>query len=335
MKKRIVGRHEGRAVEQVVLESAEAAVAILNYGCTVRDWRVDQDGRSLPMVLGFPDFYDYPEHAQAHGAICGRIANRTAGAAFTLDGVAYALTRNHGPHHLHGGAVGLQRRLWEMEGEDAGNAVVLSYSSPDGEEGYPGRVAFTVTYRLEGGKLTCDMVGRPDRPTPINLAHHSYYNLGGGGEVRDHVLQVAARAYTPTRPDLIPLGGIEPVEGTRLDFTEPRSLAEADPRGEGYDNTLVLDPARDPAKPAAVASCPRTGRTLRLWTEEPGLQVFDAAGMTIAARGHDGARYGPFAGLCLEAQHYPDSLHNPDWPSIIRTPDNPYFQRLVVEIARA
>jgi aldose 1-epimerase len=320
-----------------VLESADAAVAVLSYGCVLRDWRVDGRNGSLPMVLGFPRLEDYEQHSRSHGAIVGRIANRTAGASFELGRRTYDLTRNHGPgnvHHIHGGATGLGKRTWEMEGDEAANAVHLRYLSPDGEEGYPGTVEFAVRYRLEGPRLVCEMSGQPDRPTPINLAHHAYYNLGGGGGVRDHVLWVDAADYTPLDSESIPLGTIVPVEGTHLDFREPRSFEESDPERIGVDNNLALRPGRDRAEPAAWAECPRTGYRLRLWTDQPGLQVFNAAKMTVAAKGHDGESYGPFAGFCLEAQHFPDSMHNSDWPGIVRTPEDPYFQRLQVEIAR-
>lgn len=336
MGKRRFGRLDGRDVSEITLESGEAAVSILNYGCVLRDWRVDGDGRSLPMTLGFDRFEDYERHSRSHGAIVGRIANRTKDSTFELDGKTYHLTPNHGPgnrHHIHGGAIGLGKRLWDMEAD--ANSVVLRYHSPNGEEGYPGAVDFEVTYTLEGGRLTCDMRGVPDRPTPLNLAHHAYFNLGGGGTVRDHTLWIDAAEYTPLDAENIPLGTIEPVEGTHLDFREARVIEESDPERKGIDNNYVLNPDRDAAKPSAWASCPRTGRRIEITTAEPGLQIFNAATMVVGAPGHDGESYGPFAGLCFEAQHYPDSMHHPEWPSIIRTPEEPYFQRYVVEIGRA
>jgi aldose 1-epimerase len=330
MRKRLFGRDAaGRAVEEIVLESAEAAVAILSYGCIVRDWRIDGPGGSLPMVLGFPRLEDYLHHARSHGALVGRVANRTAGSTFVLDGRSHALTPNEGDHHLHGGPDGLGSRIWEMEGDSATDTVQLAYTSAEGEQGYPGMVDFAVTFRLEGPRLVCEMRGVPDRPTPINLANHNYYNLGGAGHVRDHVLWIAAPEYTPVDEELIPTGEIRPVEGTELDFTTPREIGDTD-----LDINLVLDPGRDRSKPSATAYCPRTEVMLELWTDEPGVQVFDAAKMTIAAPGHDGQRYGHFAGLCLEAQHFPDSMNHPEWPSIVRTPEEPYFQRLVVGIGR-
>lgn len=334
MRKRQLGRIGDRPVEEVVLESADAAVSIMSLGCVVRDWRVDGPRGSIPVVCGFPRLEDHVLHARAHGAICGRVANRVAGGRFALGGETWQLTRNAGAHHLHGGEIGLQRRVWEMEADGAANAVRLGYASPDGEEGYPGAVAFAVTYRLEGPRLVCEMSGRPDRPTPVSLVQHSYYNLGGGGELRDHLLWIDAPAYTPAGADLIPTGEIRSVEETRFDFTTPRSLEENDPEADGYDMNFVLAEGRDGSRPAARLRCARTGLQLELWTAEPGLQLYDSAGVTIAAPGHDGIRYGPFAGLCLEAQHFPDSLHHPDWPGIICTPEAPYFQRLEVEIKR-
>lgn len=335
MKKRLFGRIDGRAVEEVTLESADAGVSILSFGATVRDWRVDSAGRSLPMVLGFRTLGDYLEHARSHGAVVGRVANRTANASFELDGRSWQLDANDGRHHLHGGSGGIGRRIWEMEADGAANAVHLSYLSPDGEMGYPGDVHFTVTYRLEGPRLTVEMEGHPDRPTPINLVQHNYYNLAGGADVRDHVMRIAAEKYTPVDGEGIPTGAIEAVAGTRYDFRRPVSFEASDPERKGVDVNFILDPSRDRDEPSVEVRSDWTSRRLRLWTGEPGLQVFNAPRQEIGAEGHDGQRYGRFSGLCLEAQHFPDSLHHPDWPSIIRSPDAPYRKRLVIEIDRA
>ena len=330
MKKRLFGRDPaGRAVEEVTLESAEAAVSVLSLGCIVRDWRIDGPAGSLPVVLGFRSLADYLHHARSHGALVGRVANRTAGSRFTLGGRTWDLMANEGRHHLHGGPGGLGHRIWEMEGDSAAGTVQLAYTSAEGEEGYPGMVDFAVTFHLEGPRLVCEMRGVPDRPTPINLANHNYYNLGGDGTVQDHVLWLAAPDYTPVDAELIPTGEIRAVEGTPLDFREPREIGDTD-----IDHNLVLDSGRDVRRPSATLYCPRTDVTLALTTAEPAIQVFDAARMEIDAPGLDGRRYGRFAGLCLEAQHFPDSLHRPDWPSIVRTPETPYVQRLDVEIAR-
>lgn len=333
MKKRSFGRLDAGSVDEITLESADAAVSLLSLGCVLRDWRVQGQGRTLPVVLGFATVEDYRDHSRSHGVIAGRIANRTRKGHLSLDGRDYQLTCNEAGHHLHGGRTGLGKRIWDMEPDSAANAVILRYHSPDGEEGYPGTVDFSVTIRLDGARLSYEVVGLPDRPTPINLAQDAYYNLGGGGSVRDHLIHVAAPEFLPLDPELLPDGRILPVEETRYDFGTPRTFADADPEARGYDITLVLDPDRDTSAPAATVSCDRTGLALRLWTDQPGVQLFDANRPTIAVPGHDGEIYHPFSGICLEAQHFPDSVHHPDWPSILCTPEAPYHQRLSVEIA--
>ncbi len=326
-----IGTHQGRSVDEVVLDSAQARVAIMSYGCVIRDWRIPTGGREVPCVLGFEDFAPYPEHSKSFGIIAGRVANRTARGQFTLAGRSFQLPVNNGPNHLHGGPEGLGKRLWEME-PDGPEAVILRYHSPDGEMGYPGAVNFEVRFALAGATLHCQMTGRPDRPTPINLAQHNYYNLGSTDTVLDHRLQVAAARYTPVDDTQIPTGAFAPVAGTVLDFRTEARVGDLDPAGEGADHNLVLDAERDPAAPAAQLTALDTGLTLKLWTDQPGIQLFTAKPMQITHPGHDGALYGPFGGLCLEPQHFPDSLNQPDWPSIISTPDAPYRQDLSLRI---
>ncbi len=327
-----IGEYEGKPVEEVVLDSGAARIAVMNYGCVIRDWRVEAGGRPVPCVLGFDEFAPYPEHSKSFGIIAGRVANRTARGLFTLEGQTYRLPVNNGPNHLHGGPQGLGKRLWEIA-PDGPNAVVLRYDSPDGEMGYPGNVAFEVRMVLEGARLTIDMIGQPDRPTPINLAQHNYYNLDGEGDILGHRLWIDADRYTPVDETQIPTGVFEPVDGTQLDFRQPALIGERDPQREGADHNLVLNQGRAQSSPVVELSSDRTGLGLRLWTDQPGLQLFTAKPMEIAVPGHDGARYGPFGGVCLEAQHYPDSLNRPEWPSIIASPGAPYRQELAVEIA--
>lgn len=330
MKKRLFGRSDdGRAVDEVVLESSEAAISVLNLGCVMRDWRVDGPKGSLPMLLGFPTLEGYLHRSKSHGAIVGRVANRTAGSTFELDGRRYDLTANDGRSHLHGGVVGLGQRLWDMEVESASNTVYFAYHSPDGEQGYPGAVDFRASLKLDGPRIVLEMSGQPDRPTPVNLANHNYYNLGGSGTVKDHVLWVDADRYTPVDAELIPTGELREVDGSEFDFREEQEVGD-----RKIDHNLVFRADRDRKRPAVRMLCPRTGRKLELWTDEPGLQVYDTFNQTIEGTGLDGQSYGPFAGICLEAQHFPDSLHHPEWPGIIATPEAPYFQRLVIEIGR-
>jgi len=323
------GKFDGRDVTRATLTDGDVAVSILNYGCITQDWRVPLGGTRVPVVLGFEQFEDYPEHSRSFGIIAGRVANRTALGRFELGGIAYQLPINNGPNHLHGGLRGLGRRLWTMEA-DGPRSVQLSYHSPDGEEGYPGAVDFNILITLEGRALTYVMTGVPDRATPINLAQHSYYNLNAA-HVLDHKLHLTAAHYTPVDDTLIPTGQIDPVAGTHFDFRKPAAIGDLDPRRTGIDLNMVLDADRDTTAPAAILEAPN-GLSLKLWTDQPGIQLFNAPEMTIAVPGLAGQRYGHFSGLCLEAQKFPDALNQPHFPSIICTPDAPYHQKLTVEI---
>ena len=320
------GTLHGQQVVRAVLEAGNTRVAILNYGAVTQDWLVN--GRHV--VLGFDRFEDYPAHSRSFGIIAGRVANRTALGRFSLNGRDYQLATNNGAHHLHGGDVGLGRRVWGMERDSAANALRLTYRSPDGEDGYPGAVDFTVTITLTGTTLTYDMQAMPDRETPINLAQHNYYNLGGG-DVLGHRIWLDATGYTPVDDGLIPTGQIASLAGTHFDYRSPVAIGEADPNGYGVDLNFVLNDSRDPARPAARVVGP-DGLTLQLHTDQPGLQVFNAPVMDIPVPGLDGATYGRFGGLCLEAQHFPDSLNTAQFPSIICSPAHPYRQILRVQI---
>lgn len=314
-------------MQSAILESGAARVTILSRGCITHDWRVAHGGAELPVVLGYADPADHLRHPGAHlGVIAGRVANRIAGARFRLDGRDWQLAANEGPNQLHGGPGGLGRRDWRIE-RDGDRAVRLALHSPHGDQGYPGAVDFAVTVTLDGHRLTYDMAARPDRPTPVNLAQHSYYNLMGGGQVWNHRLRVAAGRYTPVDGAMIPTGEIATVPD-RLDFRRARTIRDADPQGRGIDANLVLDAAPGPA---AELDAPN-GLRLRLWTDQPGMQVYTAAKLSGTAPAHPGQTLGPFAGICLEPQHFPDSPNRLGFPSILCTPDRPYRQVLTVEI---
>lgn len=328
VKIREFGCYQGKVVQEAVLSSPLARVAILNYGCVIRDWRVASRGGEVPVVLGFDTFPPYPAHSPYFGIIAGRVANRTAAARFELNGREYNLSLNDGAHHLHGGHVGLGRRVWDMEVDSAANAVRLTYHSPDGEEGYPANVDFSVVYCLSGTTLTCQMEGVPDVPTPINLAQHNYYNLNGGGDVCGHQVRIAASAYTPVDQSLIPTGEITSSSGHSFDFNLSKTFNDINKMP--LDINLILD---DTKEANATVYSSETGLELNLWTQQRGLQLFNAPDMDIPVKGHNGQIYRAFSGLCLEPQHLPDSLNNLNWPSIICTPDKPYTQKLVVDIA--
>jgi len=329
---RSIGAHEGVSVEEATLDSGAARISIMTYGAVIRDWRVPVAGREVPCVLGFPNFAPYPEHSKSFGIVAGRVANRTAQGRFSLDGTDYQLPINNGPNHLHGGPKGLGKVIWEIA-EDGPNAVILFYHSPDGEMGYPGAVDFEVRFELAGTRLTMEMQGRPDRATPINLAQHNYYNLNGSGDILQHRLMIDAEHYTPVDETQIPTGAVNLVAGTQLDFREMAEIGAQDPGRIGADHNLMLRGGRAPSDVAARLTGEETGLQLTVETDQPAIQLYTAEPMEVAVPGHEGSRYGPYSGVCLEAQHAPDSLNRPEWPSIIATPDAPYQQTLHLDIS--
>ncbi len=302
-----------------VLCDDETEITVLSMGCAVMDWKV----RDRHVVLGYARPEHYIHNPASMGVICGRVANRIAGAQFELDGVVYQLPANAAPHHLHGGPAGMGRRNWELSA-DGERGVELRLVSEDGEQGYPGRITFRVHMYLEAGRLTWDMEGVPDRETPINLVQHLYFNLMGCGTVADHTLRVDADQYTPNGPDLVPLGRVEPVSGTAFDFRAPVRLGD----GDGWDGNLVLNKSDGPVAEAKASD----GTTLRLWTDRPGLQVYTSNTLKQALPNGAGAAHGRFAGLCLEAQDFPNAINTPTFGSILCSPEQPYRQVTSIEI---
>ncbi|MBX9395389.1 galactose mutarotase [Streptomyces sp. TRM72054] len=300
---------DGTAVHRWTLERAGVRVRVLSYGGIVQSVEVpDRDGRTADVVLGFGELDGYLEHPGPYlGALVGRYANRIAGGRFPLDGRTYALARNNGPNSLHGGERGFDKRVWDMTPVEHG--VRLSRVSPHGEEGFPGRLEVSATYRLDAtGALRIAYEAVTDAPTVVNLTNHSYWNLSGSGsgDAGGHELRIAAGRYTPVDDDLIPTG-IAPVEGTRFDFRTARKT------GSGYDHNFVLDKGvTDTAVEVAELFDPASGRVLTVATTEPGLQLYTADHLS-----------GPFApgdGIALETQHFPDSPNRPQFPGTVLRP---------------
>ena len=332
-----IGRHHARDVIEAVLEYGSHRVHLLNFGSVVRRWVFD--GRDV--VLGFDNFEDYLTHSRSFGILAGRVANRTCHGRFELGGREHQVSINNGPHHLHGGCTGLGERLWDMDVDTLGNRVRLRYFSPHNEEGYPGNVQFTATWSLDAHGLHCKMQGVPDEPTPINLAQHSYYNLDAHTpdidtnrkfDIRSHQLFVDADYYLPVDSELIPTGELLPVAGTRFDFRSLTSIEQRDRACQGHDHNLVLRADRDTEKPAARLVSGDGSIALSLTTQEPGIQLYSAAALSVPKNGIEGRPFVPYGGICLEAQHFPDSLNRPDFPSIIRGPEHPYEQNLSVQL---
>lgn len=333
------GTLEGRKVERFTLEAGEIRAQIISYGGIVQSvWAPDRNGDVANVALGFATLDDYVQYnvGPYFGCITGRFANRIANGRFTLDGQTHELAVNNSGAHLHGGVRGFDKYVWDSEvvgGDDP--AVRLSRVSPDGEEGYPGNLATTVTYTLSpDGGLRIDYVATTDKPTVLNLTNHSYFNLAGegSGSIEGHELQLLASRFIPTGESAIPLGHLEPVAGTPFDFTTPHRIGERirDARHEqivggfGYDHCWVLDRNDDGLVEFARVYEPFSGRRLTVSTTEPGVQLYTGNFLTGALVGTGGRTYRQSDGFALETQHFPDSPNQPQFPSTVLRPGEEY-----------
>lgn len=298
------------------ITQGESSVDIVPYGASIRAIRVpDRDGVLRDVCLGYEGVLDYAAQGGCLGAVVGRYANRVSAAAFSLNGVTYPLLANEGKNTLHGGGCGWHKRWWRLspKGEDA---VVCALDSPDGDEGFPGRLQVEVTYTLRDNALTIDYSAQGDADTVLNLTNHAYFNLAGqdGGEVGDHVLTLRAGRFTPVGEDKIVTGELRDVSGTPWDLRQGAALAgrwDHPALGGGFDHNYCLDPGPGPA---ATLFCPRTGITMEMTTDRPGCQLYTAGGLKPRP-GKAGAQYGPRHGVCLETQNYPNAVNTPAFPS--------------------
>ncbi len=325
---------DGTPVQIYTLTSARRLIArITDYGATVTELHVpDRAGRLRDVVLGFDNLPQYLRGHPYFGCTVGRVANRIARGRFSLDGVDYALAPNNGPHHLHGGLVGFDKACWRGE-PLVGPAIGVRFThvSPDGDQGYPGRLEVAVVVSLtEADELVFDYTATTDRATPINLTNHSYFNLAGEGDILGHELELAAARYTPTDATLIPTGELREARGTPFDFTRPTAIGvRLDQLGRnpnGYDDNFVLDRSAPGLLLAARVHEPRSRRTMEMRTTTPGVQLYTANYFDGSLTGKRGIAYAPHAGFTLEAQHFPDSVNHPDFPSIILRPGQTYRQ---------
>jgi aldose 1-epimerase len=327
------GDHKGKRVDQFTLRSDTGAeVDIVGYGVAVHDWRVPVAGGKRSVVLGFDTFEHYPAHSPHFGSLAGRVANRISGASFSVDGKEYRLPANEGTSQLHGGPEGLGLQVWDGETDEAANAVRFTHFSPDGAMGYPGNVSFSAVYTLKGNRLRLELSASTDRKTPISLVQHQYFNLGTNDTVLDHVYQINAGAFTETDSNLIPTGAILPAKGTKWDLRAPRTLRDGAGQPISYDGNLVLDSGRDLDQPVATVKAPDGSLTLKLRTDRPGVQFYNAVYTDIPVPGLNGKPYKHFSGFCLEDQSFPDAMHQPHFPSIIVTPERPYSHWCEFEI---
>lgn len=317
---------DGRAVTAWVLQNRTGGRAVvLDYGAAIQSLTVpDGRGGVTDVVLGYDTAAEYEAGDGHFGAVVGRVCNRIGGAAFTVDGTEYHLTANEGPNHLHGGPNGFDRYLWHAE--PRGEALILSRTSPDGEEGYPGTLQVRVTYELLNGnvlRITYD--AETDRTTPVNLTNHAYFNLNGGGSALGHVLWLNARTCTEVGPGLIPTGRRLPVTRTPLDFTVPKTVGRDLDAGfpqlrlaGGYDHNYILD-----GGDAACLLGLERGIVMTVQTTAPGLQLYAGNGIT-PRRGKGGVPMGPHDAVCLETQNFPDAVHHAGFPDPFLRPGQRY-----------
>ncbi len=339
---------EGAEVSLFTLTNASGMeVRAMNYGGIILTLRVpDRDGNFEDVVLGYDALQGYLDETPYFGAIIGRYGNRIAGGAFTLDGQTYSLPVNNGPNSLHGGIKGFDKVVWEaapFENGD-GRGVVFTYTSPDGEEGYPGTLNARVTYTLtDANELIFDYHATTDKATPVNLTQHTYFNLAGDGEgdVLGHQITINAESFTPVDSTLIPTGEIAPVAGTPFDFTQPAAIGERINQtdneqirfGGGYDHNFVLDGPEGEMKQAAVVYEPTSGRVMEVSTTEPGVQFYSGNFLDGIITGKNGHVYEKRFGFCLETQHYPDSPNQPNFPSTILRPGEEYQSRTIYKFS--
>lgn len=329
---------DGASVELITLRNAHGVeVHVATLGGIITSLRVpDRTGAFDDIVLGHDSVAGYVPNPTFFGALIGRYANRIARGTFTLDGVTYTLARNDGPNHLHGGHKGWNQAVWRAEPFERSSevGVVFTHTSPDGDEGYPGRVTAQVSYTLnERNELRVDYRATADKPTVINLTQHSYFNLAGARatDILSHELMINADRFTPVDDTLIPTGELAPVAGTPFDFTTPTKIgariAQTDvqlQRGRGYDHNFVLTRQGDGLSLAARVFEPVTGRTLEITTTEPGLQFYSGNFLDGTIKGTSGRVYGHRSGFCVETQHFPDSPNQPAFPSTVLRPGEEY-----------
>ncbi|HXF61132.1 MAG TPA: aldose epimerase family protein [Caldilineaceae bacterium] len=316
---------------------------ITNYGGIITTLLApDRHGQPGDVVLGYDTLDDYVARNPYFGCITGRYANRIAQGRFTLNGKTYQLAQNNGPNHLHGGLVGFDKVIWAAEPFTApdGVGLTLTYLSPDGEEGYPGNLSVTVTYTLtDDNALRIDYAATTDQPTILNLTNHTYFNLAGHGDILDHVLMLNADAFTPVDETAIPYGELRPVAGTPFDFRQPTRIGERIEQddeqlrfGQGYDHNWVINGSPGELRLAAVLTEATSGRTLEVYTTQPGIQFY-SGNLLPDLTGKGGQRYTRRSGLCLETQHFPDSPNQPSFPSTVLEPGQKYLETTVFKFS--
>jgi aldose 1-epimerase len=315
---------DGETVKLITLRNSKGMSAqILSYGAIIKALNApDRDGNFTNVLLSTDSMEKY-ERFPGSAAVIGRAANRIAGAQFELDGVTYKLAANSGKNTIHGGRKGFAQCIWSVEEVPAKSgeaSVKLVYVSKDGEEGFPGTLKTSVIYTLtDNNELRLDYEAATDKPTIVNLTNHAYWNLAGGGSCLDNVLWIPSESYTPADRDLIPTGEIKPLKGTLMDFSEARRIGDRieqlKPAINGYDHNYILAEGKNLKRAARLVE-PKSGRVMEVRTTQPAVQLYTANHLGYTA-------------VCLETQHYPDSIHHKNFPSIVVRPGEPMKETTV------
>jgi aldose 1-epimerase len=333
---------DGKPVSLFMLTNKNGMeVSITNYGATVVSIRVaDKSGQLDDVVLGHDSIQGYYKSRAYFGCVVGRFANRIANGKFKIDGNEYSLAQNNGPNTLHGGTKGFDKQVWVAK-QNPGN-LELSYTSKDGEEGYPGNLQVTITYTLtDQNELKIAYDASTDKSTIINLSNHSYFNLAGQGkgDILGHQLTLYADTFTPVDSTLIPTGEIRKVKGTAFDFTSPHTIGERiDAKeeqlifGKGYDHNFVINGKAGELRPAARVSEASSGRVMEVFTTEPGVQFYCGNFLDGSEKGK-GSVYNHRNGFCLETQQFPDSPNQPEFPSAILKPGEKFHSETVYKFS--
>jgi aldose 1-epimerase len=326
---------QDEAVDLYTLDNGSGMVAkVITYGGILTHLQVpDRRGKAVDVVLGFGTLAAYLKGHPYFGALIGRYGNRIARGRFKLAGKEYQLATNNGANHLHGGDAGFDKKVWQGEAIESPDevGVRLSYLSKDMEEGYPGNLQVTVTYTINRQQeLKIVYHATTDKATPVNLTHHSYFNLNGHGTILDHQLMVAAGHFLPVDAGLIPTGERRSVKQTAMDFTSFQPIgSRIEQVSGGYDHNYILNNHDGSLKEAARVTGPKSGITMTVLTTEPGLQFYSGNFLDGTLKGKGGFPYQKHGGLCLEAQHFPDSPNRPEFPGTILKPGEVYRQTTI------
>ena len=333
------GTVDGQEVKQYTLTNASGTVVkILNYGGYITNIMVpDKAGVKEDVVLGFDSLSGYLQQGNPFmGCIVGRYANRIAKGKFTLDGKTYQLATNNNGNSLHGGLKGFDKAVWASQQQGDGS-LVLTYTSKDGEEGYPGNLQVQVTYSLTpANELKIDYSAETDQATVINLTNHSYFNLSAGKDstILGHQLMLAADRYTAVDATLIPTGELPAVKGTAMDFTKPATIGTDIAKvAGGYDHNWVLNKTGDSLSLAATLYHEPSGRFMEVFTTQPGIQFYTGNFLNGSLTGKEGRKHIKHAGLCLETQHFPDSPNQPSFPSTVLRPGEKYHETTIYKFS--